>query len=179
MIRPLRQQGVTLVVSLIMLVVLTVLVVSVIRFTNIHLKISGNMQVETEAQAAAQVALESTVDAINAAPNISAIAAQPNLTVSTGGISYAVSVAKPACVFTKNIPTSELDPTKAGDQKCFESGDQGEKLVTSNNTLTQPPTACKDQQWDVVASVDDKDSGAKTSLLQGVSVRVGAEVVCP
>lgn len=179
MIRRSRQQGVTLIVALVMLVVLTVLVVSVIRFGNINLKISGNMQAEAEAQAAAQVALERTVDLINKAPNISSIAAEPTMAVSTGAVTYTVSVSKPACIFTKNIHTSQLDPTKEGDLPCFESGDQGEKLVTANNTLTQPPTACKDQQWDVQAAVDDDDSGARMSLLQGVSVRVGAEVLCP
>jgi Tfp pilus assembly protein PilX len=178
MTRRSRQEGVTLVVALVMLVVLTVLVVSVVRFGNINLKISGNMQAETEAQAAAQVALERTVNAINASPNISAISAQPTMAVSTGAVTYTVSVTKPACIFTKNIHNSQLDPSKAGDLPCFENI-EGEKLVTSNNTLTQAPTACKDQQWDVEAEVNDSGSGARTALLQGVSVRVGAEVLCP
>jgi hypothetical protein len=179
MTRRSRQGGTTLVVALVMLVVLSLLVVSAIRFGNVNLKISRNVQAGVEAQAAAQVALEKAVDTINKAPNISAIAAQPTVAVSTGAVTYTVSVSKPACIVTKNIPTPQLDPTKEGDLPCFESGDGGEKLVTANNTLTQPPTACKDQQWDVQATVDDNDSGAKVSLLQGVSVRVGAEVVCP
>lgn len=174
-----RQQGMTLIVALVMLVVLTLLVVSAVRFGNINLRISGNMQAETEAQAAAQVALEQMVDTINAAPNISAIPEKENVPVSTGGITYAVSVSRPACIFTNNIPTPKLDPDKPADQPCFESGDRGDVMVTHEDTLTAHSTACKEQQWDVEAAVDDSSSGAKTSMLQGLSVRVGAEVVCP
>ena len=173
-----RQQGMTLVVALVMLVVLTLLVVSAIRFGNINLRIAGNVQSETEASAAAQVAIETMVTTINASSNISTITNQ-TMTVGTGGRDYSVTVTKPACIFNKNINNSELDPTKAADLPCFETTDT-EKLVTATNTLTTVPTACKDQQWDVQASVDDSaKSGAKTTMLQGVSVRVGAEVTCP
>jgi Tfp pilus assembly protein PilX len=172
-----RQEGMTLVVALVMLIVLTLLVVSAIRFGNINLRIAGNVQSETEATAAAQVAIETMVTTINASPNISAIANQ-TMTISTGAVSYPVTVTKPGCLFNKNINNAELDPSKPGDQACFEGTDT-EKLITAGNTLTTAPTACKDQQWDVTASVDDNKSGVKTSLLQGVSVRVGAEVTCP
>lgn len=173
-----RQQGMTLVVSLVMLVVLTLLVVSAIRFGNINLRIAGNVQSETEASAATQVAMETMVKTINTTPNISTLASQ-EMTVSTGGRDYRVTVAKPVCMFNKNINNSELDPTKPGDLPCFETTDT-EKLITANDTLTTVPTACKNQQWDVLASVDDSaKSGARTSMLQGVAVRVGAEVQCP
>ena len=41
------------------------------------------------------------------------------------------------------------------------------------------PTACKDQQWDVAASIADAPTGAKVNMLQGVSLRVAAQVQCP
>lgn len=171
------QRGVTLVVALVMLVVLTLLVVSAIRFGNINLRISGNVQSESEASAAAQVATESMIQTINVSTNISSITSQ-TVNVSTGGATYTVSITKPGCLFNKNIDNAQLDPTKAADLVCFETTDT-EKLVTNKDTLTTAPTACKNQQWDVTASVDDDKSGAKVSLLQGVSVRVGAEVQCP
>jgi len=171
------QGGMTLVVALVMLVVLTLIVVSAIRFGNINLKITGNVQAEAEAASAAQVAVETMVNTINASPNISAIADQ-NMNVSTGGATYPVTVSKPGCIFNKNINNAQLDPSKPADQACFETTDT-EKLVTNNNTLTTAPTACKDQQWDITAAVDDAKSGVKTSMLQGISVRVGAEVQCP
>lgn len=173
-----RQSGMTLVIALVMLVVLSLLVVSAIRFGNVNLKIAGNVQAETEAAAAAQVAVERTVALMVASPNISAIAAQPTLSVSTGGQTYTVAVSKPTCIFTRNIDNSTLDPTKAADQACFEGNDT-ERQITATGALSTTPSACKDQQWDVVAAVDDAASGAKVSMLQGVALRVGAEVTCP
>jgi Tfp pilus assembly protein PilX len=172
-----RQAGMTLVVALVMLVVLTLIVASAIRFGNINLKITGNVQAETEAVSAAQVALESMIQTINTSPNISTITSQ-SPTISTGGGTYTVAVSKPGCLYNKPINNADLDPTKSGDLACFETADT-EKLVTTNNTLTTSPTACKDQQWDIQADVDDDRSGSKATLLQGVSVRVGAEVQCP
>lgn len=173
-----RQSGMTLVIVLVMLVVVSLLVASAIRFANINLRITGNMQSEVEAAAAAQVAVESTITAMVATPNIGTIAAQPAVSVATGGQTYTVAISKPACVFTKNISTSSLDPTKTADQACFEDLDK-EKQLLSTGVLSTTPSACKDQQWDVSASVDDARTGAKTTVLQGVSMRVGAEVLCP
>lgn len=173
-----RQSGMTLVIVLVMLVVVSLLVASAIRFGNINLRITGNVQSETEATAAAQVAVESTISTMVATTNLAAIPAQPAMSVSTGGQTYTVSVSKPACMFTKNINTTSLDPSKPGDQACFEATDTDKQLLADGN-LSIAPSACKDQQWDVAASVDDNRSGAKTTVLQGVSMRVGAEIQCP
>ncbi|WBY01580.1 hypothetical protein PE066_19290 [Ramlibacter tataouinensis] len=171
------QTGITLVVSLIMLVILTLLVVSAVRFGHINLKIAGNAQAEAEASAAAMVALDQTLAAIDAAPKVDEIAAQPAVSVSTGGGTYTVAISKPDCILTRNIKSWELT-TEPEDQVCYEGGD-GEKQIGPDGKLTSQPTACKNQQWDVTASVDDAVSNAKVSMLQGVAVRVGAEVTCP
>ena len=172
------QSGITLVMSLIMLVVLTLLVVSAIRFGNINLKIAGNAQTEVESTAAAQVGIEKMLDTVNAADKVDLVPAQPNLNVSTGGVTYNVNVAKPACVFSKNIPTTQLDPTKPGDKLCFEAPDVDAPLGPDGKPLPKA-TACKDQQWDVAASISDQPTGAKVNMLQGVSLRVAAQVQCP
>jgi hypothetical protein len=177
-VKPQRQFGMTLVIVLVMLVVVSLLVASAIRFSTINLKISGNVQSEVEAAAAAQLAVESTVATMVATTNISTIAADPTRSVSTGGQTYTVNVAKPACVYSKNINTASLDPTKAADRACFEAGDTEKQLLSTGN-LSTTPSACRDQQWDVAASVNDARSGAKTTVLQGVAMRVGAEVQCP
>lgn len=172
------QKGITLVVSLIMMVVLTLLVVSAIRFGNINLKIAGNAQAEVEATAAAQVGIEKMLGAISAAAKIDTVPAQPAMNVSTGAVTYKVNVAKPVCVFSKNIETTELDPSKPGDKLCFEAPDVDAPLGPDGKPVAKP-TACKDQQWDVAASLSDGPTGAKVSMLQGVSLRVAAQVQCP
>ena len=173
-----HQSGITLVVSLIMMVVLTLLVVSAIRFGNINLKIAGNAQTEVEATAATQVAIEKMLVAVVTADKIDTVPAQPNTNVSTGAVTYKVNVAKPACVFSRNIETIELNPSKAQDKLCIGDPDKEAPLGPDGKPLPKV-TDCKDQQWDVAASLSDAPSGAKVSMLQSVSVRVEAKVQCP
>lgn len=172
-----RERGMTLIVALVMLAVLTMLVASAIRFGNVNLLITGNAQSETEAGAAAQVGLETTVKAIADAPNINALTAQ-TMTVSTGGMNYSVAITQPACLFNKPVDLRTLNQNNPNDRPCYESGG-GDPVRGPNGELIFPAGGCKDQQWDVQAAVDEARTGTKTSLLQGVSVRVGAEVACP
>lgn len=171
------QEGLTLVMSLIMLMVLTLLVVSAIRFGNINLQIAGNAQSEAEVTAATQVALEQVIAQVKVADKIDEIASQP-ITVSTGGKSYAVTVAKPVCLLTNNVLNKTLDPANAADQKCFTTGGN-DMILGPDGTPIATPTSCKDQQWDVEAAILVPASDAKVTLLQGVSVRVDGAVQCP
>lgn len=172
------QSGVTLVVSMIMLIVLTLLVVSAIRFGNINLKIAQNTQAEVEAAAAAQVAIEQMMADINDAPDIAALAAKPNENISTGGVAYKVAVAKPACVLTRNVQNTELNHTDPEDQKCYGSP-TGDIIIGSDGLPLAQPTECKLQQWEVQAGVSDTFTGVNLTMVQGASVRVSVEVLCP
>lgn len=172
-----RQAGITLVVSLIMLIVLTLLVVSAIRFGNINLKIAGNAQAEAEATAAAQVGIEKMLVEVVAAEKIDTVPAKPALAVSTGGFSYSVRVEKPVCVLTKNIPNTSLDPTNAADVGCFEDTG-GEPIMDQYGNPILKPSACRSQQWDIEASVTDAATGAKVGMLQGIKARVPAQTQC-
>jgi Tfp pilus assembly protein PilX len=172
------QSGLTLVMSLIMLIVLTLLVVSAIRFSNVNLRLAGNAQTQAESAAAAQVAIEQVIkNVLDGTTNLSSVATSTT-TVSTGGATYSVTVTKPKCNMNQNVDTTTLDPSKASDRACFGLG-SNEAMMTSGGGLTSGPSACKDQMWDIAASVGDGASGAKVEMLQGVSLRVGAEVSCP
>jgi hypothetical protein len=173
-----RQGGITLVVALVMLAVLTLIVASAIRFGNINLKITGNAQSETEANAAAQVGMETMVLAVSNASNISAVQAQ-TVTHSTGAVTYTVALAKPVCMFNKPVNTQKVDFNDPKNQACFDSGGATDCVRDPQGRLLCATNGCKDQQWDVQAAVDDNKSGTKVTVLQGLSVRVGAEVACP
>jgi hypothetical protein len=172
------QSGITLVVSLIMLVVLTLLVVSAIRFGNINLKVANNAQIDAEAQAAAQVALEKMVAAADAADKLDEVVAMPNLSVSTGGTSYAVTVAKPSCTMSRYVMTTELNPAVASDRVCY-GGGGADQIISATGTVIAQPTECKSQQWEVTSTLNDAGSGASITLVQGLSARVSLEVQCP
>jgi hypothetical protein len=175
---PHRQSGITLVVSLIMLIVLTLLVVSAIRFGNINLRIAGNAQTQVEAEAATQVAIEKTIELMKIATKVDNVQAQPALVVSTGGTTYKISVTKPACTLSNNVVTTMLDKDKPEDRGCFGSGNVDPVFDKDGKPIPQP-TECKDQTWEVAAAVTNDNAGSSLSMVQGVSLRVGSEVQCP
>lgn len=174
-----NQRGLTLIVSLIMLVVLTLIVVSAVRFGNINLRIAGNAQAEAEALAAAQVVLESAVAEIDAATNINDIVARPAVAQSTGGATYTVAITAPACTVTRTINNTELNEANPNDKICF-APPGATPIIDENGNLVQASLNCKDQVWEVQASVaNDSKSSVKLSVTQGVAVRVGPAVFCP
>ena len=82
-----RQSGATLITALIMLIVLTLLVVSGIRSSNTNLRIAGNVQMQAEASAAAQQAIERVISSANF-----------DISPQTVG-SYSVTIARPRLLF--------------------------------------------------------------------------------
>lgn len=171
------QSGMTLVISLIMLIVLTLLVVSAIRFGNINLKIATNTQAEAEAAAAAQVALEQMLKQIDAADDIASVSAMTNANISTGGTTYKVNVTKPSCNLTSYVQSTELDPSNSVDRLCF-GGGGSEVIFDKDGKPVAQPTECKSQIWETQASVSDSGSGANVTMVQGISVRVSVEQSC-
>jgi Tfp pilus assembly protein PilX len=171
------QKGSTLLISMIMLVVLTLLVVFSLKSGNTNLRIAGNMQTQAEASAATQEAIEKVIEQIKVTDDLSLIAAQ-TVTVTTGPATYNVQVqAMNTCLVEVPILNSTLDPTKANDVACFE-GTDGDNAIKADGTLVSKPSACKQQQWDIQASVTDASTGATASQVQGISIRVPSTVNC-
>lgn len=176
-----QQAGATLVMGMVMLTLVTLLVVYAIRAGNTNLRIAGNMQTQTEAQWAAQQAIEQLIEQIRAVDSMSLIPAQ-TITVNSAGATYAVSTLSlgtpGACLMEVPVVNADLDPTRAEDVQCFESQD-ADKAIRADGTLSTAPSACKQQHWELQASVNDPTSGAQVTQVQGISIRVPATVSCP
>ncbi len=142
-----RQRGATLVVSLIMLVVLTLLAVSGIRSSSVNLRIAGNMQMQAEASAAAQQAIEEVIS------NTDFTLAAP--APKTIGF-YTVTFVPPVCQSSR--PVARDDPGLPDDGSCLGSAGA---------------TYCYWTTWDIAATASDTKTGATTTLLQGISVLAG------
>lgn len=173
-----RQQGATLFVALIMLVVLTLFAVTAINLSNTNLRIAGNMQAIAEAEAAAQQAIEQVVS-----NNFTANPVAQNIPIdinNDGTADYTASIPKPTCQSSKPLRNVDLDSSIAADAKCLGSGavsNSGIVSIASGGTGTQQ-SWCYKQQWDVQASVTDSRTGASVTLHQGVFVRVPAGTGC-
>lgn len=152
-----RENGVALVIGMIMLVLLTLLVVSAINTGTVNLRISGNMQSEDEARAMAQQAIEQFISSYaNFYPTVAGPITNGYDVNNDTNADYSVTVARPVCKRAaqqvpprpSNIPGHELD--------CANGAKNG--------------IYCWDTLWEVSATATDARSGASQSVVQGVSL---------
>lgn len=99
-----RQTGSTLLISLIMLVLLTLFVLSAINLTNVNLRVSGNMQVQEEAEAAAQQA----IDEVLKRPLVVTVTTEVVTPVAIGNSTYTPVVTK-QCI--DSVVSKDTDPS--------------------------------------------------------------------
>jgi Tfp pilus assembly protein PilV len=139
-----QQQGVTLIIALIMLVLITLIVTTAFSMSTANLKSVGNMQVRDEAIAAANLAIEQVISS-----NFIAATADEEIIVDIdqdGTTDYTVIVEKPKCVKASQA---------TGDYKNDEDHPGGSS--SSWNTI-----------WEIAADVTDQKSGASVLVRQGV-----------
>lgn len=153
---PQRQRGIVLIISLIMLMVLTLIAVSAIRLSTVNLRTIANSQSRTEAMSTAQRTIDLILSS-NFTDNIAGTA--QTLTVTEGGKSYSVVVARPCLVRTVPVQNISLDITKADDLKCLD-------------TLSNPYSACADTVWQLQATSTSGWFGANVSVTQGTGIRM-------
>lgn len=172
-----QQKGMTLVVGLIMLIVLTLLVVSAVRFSSTNLRIAGNMQIQTEAAAAAQQGIEKVLSAdFTAAPAAVSIDVDLN---NDGAKDYTVAIAQPACNSSQPLTGADGNPNAADDQPLFSSGNSDNSgIIDSKGNSTGGTSFIQKQKWDVKARVVDAKTGTDLTQHQGVAVRVPTGTTC-
>lgn len=162
------QQGMTLFVSLILLVMVTLLAVSSFRVSNTNLKIVSSMQGRNEAISAAQTAIEQVISSSNFTTNPTAVQNTP-IPVDINGngtADYTVTFTPaPRCMRSRLTPTTALSITNPQDVGCFGSVQMGGvgEVATSN---------CADTLWEIVATTQDPVTQAQTTVRQGISIRL-------
>lgn len=177
-----RQTGASLVISLIMLMVLTLLVIAAIRSGNTNLRISGNMQTQTEAAGVAQQVVEQIIDVGTvAAPNDFTKTPAQTLTVTAGAITYNVAIAAPVC--ENSIPILSNDPTLSAasddDRLCFGEGDTGDIIIDASGKPVVKATKCNFQNWQVKATATNPSTNVNVTVHQGVAKRMYSPTPCP
>ncbi|MFA6902830.1 MAG: PilX N-terminal domain-containing pilus assembly protein [Gallionellaceae bacterium] len=168
---PTRQHGATLVVSLVMLIVLTLLVVSAMRSGNTNLRIAGNMQLQQEVIAAAQQATETIISS-----NFTVAPAATDIAVVIGRATYNATVASPVCSGSRALLNNEpnLPPECLSSSSAQNTG----IVFASSPAATGGTSWCYAQQWEIQTTVNDADTGASTTLHQGVKLNVPAGTSC-
>lgn len=178
-----RQRGATLIVSLVMLVLITLLAVSSFSLGKGNVQIVGNMQQRTQAFAAAQQAIATTISSTqftatptNAIPVPCVVG--PNtvcMDVNGDGGNDVTVVVTPTCDSIQPIPVTQLNFNNPADAGCLigQGQDFGVTGAANGNSM------CSNSVWDVQASATDNLTGANFTIDQGVGVRVPATTICP
>jgi Tfp pilus assembly protein PilX len=141
-----RQRGVTLLVSLVMLVILTLFAIAGFNLSSVNLKVAGNFQAQKAMDAVAQQALEqviTTTTAFSLTPTSQTVCVNGTGGGCTGG--YQVAVDAPRCNYAV---TAKGYTKKIGE-------------------LTP-----EDTDWEVRAVVTDSVTSARSAIVQGVRIRM-------
>ncbi|MFN5881222.1 MAG: PilX N-terminal domain-containing pilus assembly protein [Burkholderiales bacterium] len=182
-VRQKRQEGMTLVITLVMLLIVGVVALSSLGGSERNLQIAGNMQQRQEALAASQAALEQTLSSSAFVRDPLAAAASP-VPVDLDGDGTADREVRldpaPACLRVRPIKMAELDPAATGDLACLGSSSQVSGRDFSSTATGD--SLCGESLWNVSASVSDATTGAQVRIHQGVAIRIAttdAQNACP
>jgi Tfp pilus assembly protein PilE len=149
-----QQRGVTLVVSLIMLVLITLVVVHGFNMSFSNLKSVRNVQTREEALAAAHKAVEQFVSGNFTTVYGTATVAPVQVDVNNDGTAdYTVVIATPQCV--RAVVTETAKPSDVELGTALSSG------------------AFWNTDWDVSARVTDAATGTDVQIREGFRVRLG------
>jgi type II secretory pathway pseudopilin PulG len=170
-----KKRGNTLLVALVMLMLLTLVAISAMFASTTSIEVVGNAQLREEANAAAQQAVEGVISTDFTINPVSSTVA-----VNVGGTAYSAAVAVPTCI--NSLPVGRTDPDRytVGDEDCFiNSAVVTQTTFTASGVTSTPTYSCNRQTWEVTARATDSNSGADTTVHQGVSRLVRAGTDCP
>lgn len=135
-----RQQGATLFVGLMMLVLITLMLITAFTLSTTNTRIVGNMQFREEAIAAANAAIEERLGATSATTSASALMSQTSHTIdinNDGTPDYSVAVT-PTCLSAKldsAVPFSSLSlPAELSEEGTWDSTWNVRAVVTDTRT---------------------------------------------
>ena len=181
-----NQQGATLMITLIMLIMLTLFAISAMNTGTINLKVVGNMQTRSEATDISQGVIDQTISTTRfietPAAAVAAPCAGPN-TVCTdinadGTSDYTTTlVPNPACVQARIIKVSELTIAPGSpDLPCAQAQQQGTFGIEGGST---GDSLCGNSVWEVTAQtlasgMTTANSPVNVTTTQGVAVRIKA-----
>ena len=184
---PRRQDGATLMISLIMLLMITLFAIAAFKIGKANMQIVGNSQQRSQTMAAAQMAIEQVMSSSKFAETPANAIAQPCSpggvpspnTVCTDfnsdGLTKVTAVVAPTCVKTQIVPNASLVMTNPEDAGCSLGANQtfGIAGASNNNSL------CADAVWNIQAVAKDSLSNASSTIDQGLSLRQPFTTVCP
>ncbi|MBE0613898.1 MAG: hypothetical protein IH604_09560 [Burkholderiales bacterium] len=166
-----RQQGATLLIGLIMLVLLTLMATTTFRLGKSNLQIVGNMQFRNETVRAAEEAVEAAISV----PTSVSVASTTSVDINADGTSDVTVNITPTLLQAHVLKNSALNLTAASGQLgCTLGAAQAFGIVgaATGNSL------CALTLYDLKVAATEASTSTSVELHQGVSVQVPADTVC-
>lgn len=191
-----NQRGITLILSLIMLVLLTIMALASFNIGKSSLQVVGNAQQQGQALNAAQTMINQVISSPTFTESPGAALNNSNCPGSVGApansrcvdlygdgktVIVVALTPQPVCVQAKRVPPSSLHLTvspKSADWGCIVQ----EKQNFAVESLDPADSLCADSVWEVNARATDPVSNAQATVTQGVAMRVSMDAVetaCP
>ena len=177
-----HQQGATLIVALVILVLLALLGLGAFQTSVTDLKVSGNVQARNEALNAAQETIETVISTRQFVSEPSNALPTPCGEANTlcsdldgdGTPEYRTRLnPMPSCVTMKVIKVVELNMAAAEDLGCAVG--QSQQFGVAGVDTTAGDSLCASTVWQVTAEASSETSGAKVTVSQGVGLRVSTD----
>ena len=158
-----KQEGATLLIGLIMLILLTLMAVTTFNLGKGNLQIVGNMQFRNETVRTAEKAVETAIS--------SPTGVTVGSTSSAGGFNVTVTPTLVQAHVKKNSAINLANPAELG---CTLGAAQtfGVDGAATGNSL------CATTLYNLRVTADDRVTNASVVMDQGVSVQVSADKVC-
>jgi Tfp pilus assembly protein PilX len=160
------EQGMTLLIAMIMLTVITLFVVSMVRLSNTNATIVGNMRAQKSVDAEAQQQIEIALNQFQFFEDVIS---------STGAWSNsATTYLSAADLWTSYKPTSATaaPAMQSTDLKIYKPWCQYYEPATGYSALSG--VAPQDTYWDIKATAYDSKTGVSTEIHQGIQMRLPA-----
>ena len=172
------QRGMTLLVSLIMLIVITMFVVSMVRLNNINAAIVGNMRAQKVVDTEAAQALEIAVNQFNFFNDVitgAALWTGASTDAATGsdnagGLTYLTE----STVWTNYTPTGATAQAAVQSTSIWVYRPQCLYYEPASGYSALSGVAPQDTYWDIQAKAVDTTTNASSEIHQGITMRLPA-----
>ena len=170
-----RQQGIALIMGMVMLVVITMLVVSALKTGLMNTRVISNMQFRDEATYAAQSAIERTLGDSKFVSDPAGVAGSAVVVDinGDGGSDYTVQMdPAPTCLSYRVLKYGELN--LPADLPCTEGiGAAGSGASTFiPGGFAQKRSLCATTHWRISARTNSTIQSSSVQVMQGTTVRV-------
>lgn len=188
-----RQKGVTLILSLIMLVLLTMVALSTFNLGKGGLQLVDNAQQRSQAQNIAQETIDTVISSSGFTSHPTSVLDNGNCPTALNApanstctdlygdgktiIKVALSPT-PGCVQASSVAQSSLNLGNAEDLGCTVGVAQNFGIAGTSSS----ESLCSDSLWEITAEASEATSNAKAVITQGVKLRVSTDAVatsCP